>query len=200
MFRASAGVAEHCIMYPVDVVKTRMQALACNTPKFQSKSVVRNILFMMREEGFWRPVQGVQAMALGAGPAHAMYFLSYETMKERLAPKFKQVTPFQFSLNDLLFIVDCSGWCPRVHDAPPGWLWCHLLSRFCDDPSWGIDCRRDRKMKRSQLWENSIVPFWCQVIKQRMQMCCSPFKNATSAFRVRTFFWSNFHRLSGQFF
>ena len=138
MFRASAGVAEHCIMYPVDVVKTRMQALACNTPKFQSKSVVRNILFMMREEGFWRPVQGVQAMALGAGPAHAMYFLSYETMKERLAPKFKQVTPLQFSLNDLLFIVDCSGWCSRVHDAPPGWLWCHLLSRFCDDPSWGI--------------------------------------------------------------
>ena len=84
-------MAEHCIMYPVDVVKTRMQALACNTPKFQSKSVVRNIMFMMREEGFWRPVQGVQAMALGAGPAHAMYFLSYETMKERLAPKFKQV-------------------------------------------------------------------------------------------------------------
>ena len=105
MFRASAGVAEHCIMYPVDVVKTRMQALACNTPKFQSKSVVRNILFMMREEGFWRPVQGVQAMALGAGPAHAMYFLSYETMKERLAPKFKQVTPFPFSLNYLLLIV-----------------------------------------------------------------------------------------------
>ena len=84
-------MAEHCIMYPVDVVKTRMQALACNTPKFQSKSIVRNILFMAREEGFWRPVQGVQAMAMGAGPAHAMYFLSYETMKERLAPKFKQV-------------------------------------------------------------------------------------------------------------
>ena len=84
-------------MYPVDVVKTRMQALACNTPKFQSKSVVRNILFMMREEGFWRPVQGVQAMALGAGPAHAMYFLSYETMKERLAPKFKQVTALSCS-------------------------------------------------------------------------------------------------------
>ena len=96
--RASAGVAEHCIMYPVDVVKTRMQALACNTPKFQSKSVVRNILFMMREEGFWRPVQGVQAMALGAGPAHAMYFLSYETMKERLAPRFKQVILFSVHL------------------------------------------------------------------------------------------------------
>ena len=99
-YRASAGVAEHCIMYPVDVVKTRMQALACNTPKFQSKSIVRNILFMMREEGFWRPVQGVQAMALGAGPAHAMYFLAYETMKERLAPKFKQVT---FSLLQCFF-------------------------------------------------------------------------------------------------
>ena len=91
-------MAEHCIMYPVDVVKTRMQALACNTPKFQSKSVVRNILFMMREEGFWRPVQGVQAMALGAGPAHAMYFLSYETMKERLAPRFKQVILFSIHL------------------------------------------------------------------------------------------------------
>ena len=27
----------------------------------------------------------------------------------------------------------------------------------------------------------------CQVIKQRMQMCCSPHKNATSAFRVSWF-------------
>jgi len=137
---ASAGVAEHCIMYPVDVVKTRMQALACNTPKFQSKSVVRNILFMMREEGFWRPVQGVQAMALGAGPAHAMYFLSYETMKERLAPRFKQWGAPEFTL--------------------------HLLA------GCGATFFHDSVMTPAE------------VIKQRMQMCCSPHKNATSAFRT----------------
>jgi solute carrier family 25 iron transporter 28/37 len=137
---ASAGVAEHCIMYPVDVVKTRMQALACNTPKFQSKSISRNILFMMREEGFWRPVQGVQAMALGAGPAHAMYFLSYETMKERLAPKFKQVGAPEFTLH---LLAGCGA--TFFHDS--------------------VMCP-------------------AEVIKQRMQMCCSPFKNATSAFRT----------------
>ena len=43
------------------------------------------------------------------------------------------------------------------------------------------------------------MPFWYQVIKQRMQMCCSPFKNATSAFRVRTFFLKQLSSTLGNF-
>ena len=36
-----------------------------------------------------------------------------------------------------------------------------------------------------RLWlKSSYNAMQCQVIKQRMQMCCSPHKNATSAFRV----------------
>ena len=163
-------------MYPVDVVKTRMQALACNTPKFQSKSVVRNILFMMREEGFWRPVQGVQAMALGAGPAHAMYFLSYETMKERLAPRFKQVILFTVYLEYHQWCIFPSG----VHLNSHCTFWPAVVP-----PSsmtlWWLLLRWMNILLHKFLF---ILAMHCQVIKQRMQMCCSPHKNATSAFRV----------------
>ena len=33
-------------------------------------------------EGITRPMRGVNVVALGAGPAHAMYFGSYEVMKK----------------------------------------------------------------------------------------------------------------------
>lgn len=131
---AAAGIMEHCVMFPVDCVKTRMQALACNTPKFQSNSIVRSILTMMREEGMFRPVQGVQAMALGAGPAHALYFLSYETLKERLMPSFRKAGVPDFTLH--LF---AGGVATIFHDSV-------------------------------------MTP--AEVVKQRMQMCCSPYKSA----------------------
>ena len=35
-------------------------------------------------EGITRPMRGVNVVALGAGPAHAMYFGSYEIMKKFL--------------------------------------------------------------------------------------------------------------------
>lgn len=137
---AAAGMMEHCVMFPVDCVKTRMQALACSTPKFQSKSIIRNIMFMMKEEGRFRPVQGVQAMALGAGPAHAMYFLSYETLKERLAPNFKQAGAPDFTLH----------------------LFSGVVATFFHD--------------------SVMTP--AEVVKQRMQMCCSPYKSCSDAART----------------
>ena len=38
---------------------------------------------MIREEGILRPWRGMYAMAVGAGPAHAMYFSCLEIGKDR---------------------------------------------------------------------------------------------------------------------
>jgi len=130
---ASAGIMEHCVMYPVDCVKTRMQALACDKPKFQSTSIVRNLLFIMKDEGAFRPIQGVQAMAAGAGPAHAMYFACYEYLKETLTPYTKDSY-----IPESLVHATAGASATVLHD--------------------GI-----------------MTP--AEVIKQRMQMCCSPYKS-----------------------
>lgn len=137
---ATAGMMEHCIMYPVDCVKTRMQAIGCSAPKFQSTSIVKNIMHIMKEEGKFRPIQGVQAMALGAGPAHALYFLSYETLKENLTPTFRQFGAPDFTL--------------------------HLLAG-----------------SMATFFHDSIMTP-AEVVKQRMQMCCSPYKSCTDCART----------------
>lgn len=36
-------------------------------------------------EGIWRPLRGLNATAIGAGPAHALYFASYEKLKKTLS-------------------------------------------------------------------------------------------------------------------
>jgi solute carrier family 25 iron transporter 28/37 len=40
---------------------------------------------MVRTEGVFRPVRGMSAVMIGAGPAHALYFACYEKIKEVLA-------------------------------------------------------------------------------------------------------------------
>ena len=42
---------------------------------------------MVSTEGIWRPVRGIQAVFMGAGPAHAMYFACYESSKTVLEAK-----------------------------------------------------------------------------------------------------------------
>lgn len=77
---ALAGVSEHCVMYPVDVVKTRMQCINPD-PHAKYRGIVHAIREMMANEGWLRPVRGVHVVALAAGPAHALYFSCYERMK-----------------------------------------------------------------------------------------------------------------------
>lgn len=137
---AMAGIMEHCVMFPVDCVKTRMQALACDKPKFQSTSIVKNLLFIVREEGVFRPIQGVQAMAAGAGPAHAMYFSCYEYLKEKLTP-YAQSS----SVPESLVHAFAGASATVLHD--------------------GI-----------------MTP--AEVVKQRMQMCCSPYKSSLTCART----------------
>ena len=83
---AMAGIMEHCIMFPVDCVKTRMQALACDKTKFKSASILANLRYIAKTEGVFRSLKGVEPLALGVGPAHAVYFACYEHIKSVLTP------------------------------------------------------------------------------------------------------------------
>lgn len=84
---AVAGILEHTIMFPVDSVKTRMQSLQPD-PKAQYRNVYQGLTKIVRTEGFWRPLRGINATMMGAGPAHALYFACYEKMKRTLSDVF----------------------------------------------------------------------------------------------------------------
>lgn len=79
---AVAGIMEHCIMYPVDSVKTRMQSLA-PSPEAAYRTIREGLSKMVNSEGLMRPLGGVNAVILGAGPAHALYFSAYEVIKKK---------------------------------------------------------------------------------------------------------------------
>ncbi|XP_052752884.1 mitoferrin-like isoform X2 [Galleria mellonella] len=78
---AIAGVMEHCIMYPLDSVKTRMQSLRTA----HNGTIAETFRHMVQREGLLRPIRGMSAVVLGAGPAHACYFATYEHIKHTLA-------------------------------------------------------------------------------------------------------------------
>ncbi|XP_018606180.2 mitoferrin-2-like isoform X1 [Scleropages formosus] len=80
---AAAGIMEHCLMYPVDCVKTRMQSLQPE-PAARYRSVMGALWHIVRTEGILRPVRGLNITATGAGPAHALYFACYEKLKTTL--------------------------------------------------------------------------------------------------------------------
>jgi len=81
---ATAGVVEHTTMYPVDTVKTRMQALSHPGQHLHGSSLRRALDSIVRREGFLSLYNGVAAVALGAGPSHALYFATYEVSKDFL--------------------------------------------------------------------------------------------------------------------
>lgn len=75
-----AGSIEHMAMFPVDTVKTHMQALgSCPIKSVGIRHAVRSILVSEGPRGLYR---GIGAMGLGAGPAHAVYFSVYELCKK----------------------------------------------------------------------------------------------------------------------
>ncbi|KAJ7964256.1 Mitochondrial carrier protein [Quillaja saponaria] len=75
-----AGCVEHMAMFPVDTVKTHMQALgSCPIKSVGVRQALQSILKSEGPSGLYR---GIGAMALGAGPAHAVYFSIYEVCKK----------------------------------------------------------------------------------------------------------------------
>ncbi|XP_070982133.1 mitoferrin-2A-like isoform X3 [Oncorhynchus clarkii lewisi] len=80
---AVAGIMEHCLMFPIDCVKTRMQSLQPD-PAARYRNVMDALRRIITTEGVWRPMRGLNATAVGAGPAHALYFACYEKLKKSL--------------------------------------------------------------------------------------------------------------------
>lgn len=58
-----------------------MQSLAPTTVR---EGISETFLRMVRTEGLLRPVRGLSAMVIGAGPSHALYFSCYEYLKNVL--------------------------------------------------------------------------------------------------------------------
>ncbi|KNC96807.1 uncharacterized protein SPPG_08008 [Spizellomyces punctatus DAOM BR117] len=78
---ALAGITEHTVMYPLDSVKTRMQVLS-PSPQAIYSGVANALSRITTAEGFATLWRGVNSVIVGAGPAHALYFASYEKCKE----------------------------------------------------------------------------------------------------------------------
>ncbi len=82
---AFAGIMEHTLIYPIDVLKTRMQMITTNgLGKNGSSSLIKALTKISASEGALSLWSGVSSMILGAGPAHAVYFGVYEYSKNGL--------------------------------------------------------------------------------------------------------------------
>jgi solute carrier family 25 (mitochondrial iron transporter), member 28/37 len=77
---AFAGLVEHTFMYPVDTVKTRMQAL--RQPNYLGIS--NAFQSIIKSEGILGLYSGLSAVLVGAIPSHALSFMTYEFMKKKL--------------------------------------------------------------------------------------------------------------------
>ncbi|KAF3931879.1 Mitoferrin-1 [Dactylella cylindrospora] len=80
---AFAGIMEHTVMYPVDAIKTRMQIVnpASATAYTGIANAVSQISATEGARTLWR---GITSVVVGAGPAHAVYFATYEFVKHNL--------------------------------------------------------------------------------------------------------------------
>ena len=83
-------------MFPVDTVKTRMQALA-GPGSGVSGTVSRAMSSIIRKEGIIGLYSGVGAVAVGAGPSHGIYFVVYEYMKSFLGATDDEHRPLETS-------------------------------------------------------------------------------------------------------
>lgn len=86
MAGALAGISEHVVMYPVDSIKTRMQVVSTTASSNLGNQIYKTMTSTFREvyttEGIKRLWKGVSSVFMGAGPAHAVYFGTYEITKE----------------------------------------------------------------------------------------------------------------------
>ena len=73
---SSAGVMEHVAIYPMDTIKTHMQA------NKQTKSIYNIVSLLYKDGWFSRFWKGSSVIAAGCIPAHAAYFSVYEYSKK----------------------------------------------------------------------------------------------------------------------
>lgn len=78
-----AGVTEHVAMYPVDTVKTRMQAAPIKLGQ-AAPGVTQTVQAVLQEQGGKGLMRGCLAIGAGCIPAHIALFCTYEFTKARL--------------------------------------------------------------------------------------------------------------------
>jgi len=78
---AMAGITEHAVMFPIDSIKTRMQVFAAS-PAAVYTGIGNAFTRIYATEGMRVLWRGVSSVILGAGPAHAVHFGTYEAVKE----------------------------------------------------------------------------------------------------------------------
>jgi len=78
-----AGMMEHVAMYPIDTVKTRMQA-APVVPGCKAPGLTATVREVLREQGAGGLMRGCLAIGVGCIPAHIGLFCTYEITKARL--------------------------------------------------------------------------------------------------------------------
>ena len=77
---ALAGIFEHTVTFPLDSLKTRLQSASSSGSAGPGRTLAEEI----RATGFKKLWRGVWSVVIGAGPAHAIYFASYEQCKKIL--------------------------------------------------------------------------------------------------------------------
>ncbi|XP_037943989.1 mitoferrin-like, partial [Teleopsis dalmanni] len=92
-------------IYVSYIFQTRMQSLS---PATSNYSISKTFTNMIKKEGILRPIRGVSAVVIGAGPAHALYFGSYELTKELLT---------KFTTNNHLNYMLSGAAATLIHDA-----------------------------------------------------------------------------------
>ncbi|KAI6112686.1 mitochondrial carrier domain-containing protein [Pisolithus sp. B1] len=78
---AMAGITEHAVMFPIDSIKTRMQVFA-TSPAAAYTGIGNAFTRISSTEGMRALWRGVSSVILGAGPAHAVHFGTYEFVKD----------------------------------------------------------------------------------------------------------------------
>ncbi|KAF3352201.1 hypothetical protein VdG1_00682 [Verticillium dahliae VDG1] len=107
---AFAGIAEHTVMYPIDAIKTRMQVLN-PTASTAYNGVIQGTYKMATGEGFLSLWRGMSSVVAGAGPAHAVYFATYEAVKHVMGGNqavIKQRMQIQNSAKMYRSMTDCA--------------------------------------------------------------------------------------------
>lgn len=87
-----------------------MQSLA---PTAIREGISGTFFRMVRTEGLLRPVRGMSAMVVGAGPSHALYFSSYEYVKDSLKRNIA-TTKYHVAIHGEYHSFYC-GFCSKFH-------------------------------------------------------------------------------------
>ncbi|RKF55959.1 putative mitochondrial carrier C8C9.12c [Golovinomyces cichoracearum] len=83
---AFAGVSEHALMYPIDAIKVQSsEKLFMEDPSVNHavyNGIIQGGYRIITGEGILSLWRGMSSVVVGAGPAHAVYFATYEAVKQ----------------------------------------------------------------------------------------------------------------------